>query len=71
MVLLVVATICALGLFGDGFAGFGRATLVVGAIAIVVALVLAAAIAWSLSRQLTQMTRAVERPVARRAGCDA
>ena len=60
MVLLVVATICALGLFGDGFAGFGRATLVVGAVAIVVALVLAAAMAWAHSRQLTQMTRAVE-----------
>jgi PAS domain S-box-containing protein len=60
MVLLVVATIGALGMFGDGFAGFGRATLVVGAIAIVVALVLAAAIAWPLSRQLTQMTGVVE-----------
>jgi len=60
MVFLVVATICALGLFGDGFARLGGATLVVGAIAIVVALVLAAAIARSLSRPLTQMTRAVE-----------
>ena len=60
MVLLVVATICALGLVGDGFAGFGVATLAVAALAMVVALVLAAAIAWSLSRQLTQMTRAVE-----------
>jgi len=60
MVFLVVGTICALGLFGDGFAGFGRTTLVVGAIAIVVALVLAAVIARSLSRPLTQMTRAVE-----------
>ena len=57
MVFLVVGTICALAVFGDGF---GRATLVVGAIAILLALVLAAAIAGSLSRQLTQMTRAVE-----------
>jgi PAS domain S-box-containing protein len=55
MVFLVVATICALGLFADGLAGFGRATLAVGAIAIAVALVLAAAIAWSLSRDLTQI----------------
>jgi PAS domain S-box-containing protein len=60
MVFLVVGTICALGLFGDGFAGFGRTTLVVAVVAIVVALVLAAAIARSLSRPLTQMTRAVE-----------
>jgi PAS domain S-box-containing protein len=60
MVFLVVATICALGLFGDGFAGFGRSALAAGTIAIVVALVLAAAIARSLSRPLTQMTRAVE-----------
>jgi PAS domain S-box-containing protein len=60
MVLLVVATICALGLFGDGPAGFGRATLVVGAIAVVAALVLAAAIARSLSRPLARMTQAVE-----------
>lgn len=60
MVLLVVATICALGLFGDGFAGFGHATLVVGAIAIVVALVLAAAVARSLSRPLAQITRSGE-----------
>ncbi|WP_249165186.1 PAS domain-containing sensor histidine kinase [Bradyrhizobium sp. AUGA SZCCT0431] len=57
MVFLVVGTICALALFGDGF---GRATFIVGVIAILVALVLAAAIAGSLSRQLTQMTRAVE-----------
>ncbi|MGE9010503.1 PAS domain S-box protein [Leptospira interrogans] len=57
MVFLVVGTIYALAVFGDGF---GRATLVVGAIAILLALVLAAAIAGSLSRQLTQMTRAVE-----------
>lgn len=60
MVFLVVATICALGLFGDGFAGFGRATLVVGVIAIAVALVLAAVIAKFPSRHLSQMTRAVE-----------
>jgi PAS domain S-box-containing protein len=60
MVFLVVATICALGLFGDGFAGFGRVALAVGMIAIVVALVLAAAIARSVSRQPTQMSRAVE-----------
>jgi len=60
MVFPVVATICALALFGDGLAGFGRTTLVVGAIAVVVALVLAAAIARSLSRPLTQMTQAVE-----------
>src|SRR4051812_29978271 len=53
MVFLVVATICALGLFGDGF---GRATLVVGAVAVAVALALAAAIARSLSGTLTQMT---------------
>ncbi|WP_249127748.1 PAS domain-containing sensor histidine kinase [Bradyrhizobium sp. AUGA SZCCT0169] len=57
MVFLVVGTVCALALFGDGF---GRATLVVGAIAILLALVLGAAIAGSLSRQLTRMTRAVE-----------
>ncbi|MET3838520.1 PAS domain S-box protein [Bradyrhizobium sp. OAE829] len=57
MVFLVVGTICALAVFGDAF---GRATLGVGAIAILLALVLAAAIAGSLSRQLTQMTRAVE-----------
>ena len=55
MVFLVVATICALGLFGDGLAGFGRATLVVGVLAILAALVLAAAIARSLSRP-TKMT---------------
>jgi PAS domain S-box-containing protein len=60
MVILVVATICALGLFGDGQAGPGRATFVVGAIAIGVALVLAAVLARSLSRPLTQLTRAVE-----------
>ncbi|WP_249135843.1 MULTISPECIES: PAS domain-containing sensor histidine kinase [unclassified Bradyrhizobium] len=57
MVFLVVGTICALAVFGDGF---GRAAFIVGVIAILVALVLAAAIAGSLSRQLTQMTRAVE-----------
>jgi PAS domain S-box-containing protein len=60
MVILIVATICALGLFGDGPAGPGRATLVVGAIAIVVALVLATSLARSLSRRLTQLTRAIE-----------
>jgi len=60
MVLLVVGTIAALGLFGDGLAGFGRTTLVVGAIAIAVALLLAAAIARSLSRPLGQLTRAIE-----------
>ncbi|WP_436213376.1 PAS domain S-box protein [Bradyrhizobium sp. LjRoot220] len=60
MVFLVVGTICALALFGNGFAGFGRATLVVAVIAILVALVLAATTARSLSGMLTQMTRAVE-----------
>jgi nitrogen fixation/metabolism regulation signal transduction histidine kinase len=59
MVFLVVATICALDLFGDGLAGFGRTTFVVGAIAVVAALVLAAAMARSVSRPLTQMTQAV------------
>jgi len=45
MVFLVVATIGALGLFGDGSAGFGRSTLLVGVIAVAAALVLAAVIA--------------------------
>src|ERR1700682_6539638 len=52
MVLLVVATACALGLFARYLAG--------AAIAAVLALVFAAGIARSLSRPLTQMTRAVE-----------
>src|SRR4051812_7731530 len=60
MVILVVATVCALGLFGNGPGGNGRATLAVGAIAIAVALVLAAALARSLSRPLTQLAKAVE-----------
>ena len=57
MVFLVVGTICALAVFGDGF---GRATLVVGAIAILLALVLAAA-----------NDPGGRRAVARQAGCDA
>ena len=61
MVFLVVGTICALGLFGAGFASFGRATLVVGAVAVVASLLLAAAVAWSTATQLNQMTLAVER----------
>ena len=52
MVLLVVATGCALSLFAHALAGL--------AIAAVLALVLAAGMARSLSRPLTQMTRAVE-----------
>jgi PAS domain S-box-containing protein len=60
MVFLVVATICALGLFVDGLAGFGRATLAVGVIAFAVALVLATAIARSLSGHLTQTTRTAQ-----------
>jgi PAS domain S-box-containing protein len=58
MVFLVVATIGALGLFGD--VSFGRATLAVGVIAIAVALVLATAIARSLSGHLTQTTRTAQ-----------
>ncbi|MEH2570389.1 PAS domain S-box protein [Bradyrhizobium sp. AZCC 2289] len=53
MVLLVVATACALSLFAHYY-------LAGVAIAAVLALVLAAGIARSLSRPLTQMTRAVE-----------
>jgi PAS domain S-box-containing protein len=60
MVLLVVATICMLGLFNDGFAGLGRATLAAGAIAVVLALALASGIARSMSQPLTRMTRPVE-----------
>ena len=52
MVLLVIATGCALSLFAHALAGL--------AIAAVLALVLAAGMARSLSRPLTQMTRAVE-----------
>ena len=58
MVFLVVATICALALFGDGFALARR--LSSARSTILAALVLAAAVARSLSRPLTQMTRAVE-----------
>ena len=60
MVLLVVATIGALGLFNNGFAGLERASLAAGAIAVLLAAALAARIARSLSRSLTQMTRAVD-----------
>src|SRR5258708_37262197 len=60
MVLLVVATIGALGVFNHGFAGLERATLAAGAIAILLAAALAAGIARSLSRPLTQITGAVE-----------
>src|ERR1700682_474007 len=52
MVLLVVATACALSLFTPYLAGL--------AIAVVLALALAAGVSRSLSRPLTQMTRAVE-----------
>src|SRR5258708_6133614 len=60
MVLLVVATIGMLGLFNHGFAGLERTTLAGGAIAVLLAVALAAVITRSLSRPLTQMTRAVE-----------
>src|ERR1700682_1956396 len=56
MVLLVVATACALSLFAHYYLDY----LAGGAIAAVLALVFAAGIARSLSRPLTQMTRAVE-----------
>ena len=59
MVLLVVATIGVLGLFNNGFAGLDRTTLAAGAIAVLLGVGLAAGIARSLSRPLTQMTRAV------------
>ena len=62
MVLLVVATIGVLGLFnhGFGFVGLGRTALAAGLIGVLLALALAAGIARSLSRPLTQMTRAVD-----------
>lgn len=60
MVFLVVATICALGLFNQGFSAVSRSALAGGAIAVLLALVLALAIARSLTRPLTQMTRAVQ-----------
>jgi PAS domain S-box-containing protein len=60
MALLVVATIGVLGLFNNGFAGLERTMLAAGAIAVLFAAALAAVIARSLSRPLTQMTRAVE-----------
>jgi PAS domain S-box-containing protein len=60
MVLLVVATLGALGLFNHGFAGLERAVLAAGAIAVLLAVALAAVITRSLTRPLTQMTRAVE-----------
>jgi PAS domain S-box-containing protein len=52
MVLLVLATACGLGLFAHYLAGL--------AVAVALALVLAVAVSRSLSRPLTQMTRAVE-----------
>ena len=60
MVLLVVATIGVLGLFNHGFVGLGRTALAAGLIGVLLALALAAGIARSLSRPLTQMTRAVD-----------
>jgi PAS domain S-box-containing protein len=60
MVLLVAATLGVLALFNHGFAGLERAMLAAGAIAIVLAVAFAIVIARSLSRPLTQMTRAVE-----------
>jgi len=53
MVLLVAATVCALGLFSNGLAGLGGATLAAGAVALGIALALATGIARSLSRELS------------------
>jgi PAS domain S-box-containing protein len=53
MVLLVAATVCVLGLFSNGLAGLGGATLAAGAVALGIALALATGIARSLSRELS------------------
>ena len=60
MVFLVVATTCALSLFNHDFSVASRSVLAGIAIAVLIALVLAAGFARSLSRPLTQITRAVQ-----------
>ena len=56
MVFLVVATTCALSLFGSSTFAVGHPMLSGAVVAVLIALVLAAAIARSWSRPLTQMT---------------
>src|SRR4029079_11281542 len=53
MVLLVAATVCVLGLFSNGLAGLGGATLAAGGFALGIAFALATGIARSLSRELS------------------